>query len=420
MRNSAPRIVFAEQERLAGVREAAARAGIDTEVRLVSSGAVLSETPIIITTLPVVDPEAPGLISYTSGTSGQPKPVTLRHAGVARGPQFYARMWHFTADDIYFVPMPVAWLAGTMNTTLVALSAGGTIALARRFKADQAVRMMTEGRATFFFGVTTMYVKMLHHIRDLAKPPRFYLRFCVSGGEPRNEPALDEWTRLTGVHVLDCYAAAECFPVATYDPKIDPKVRPGSAGRLVPGMQLRLLKSDGTEAGIGEVGEAYGRSTVMMYGYWGEPALTRAAYTEDGWYRYGDYLKVDADGYVYVTGRASDMIKRGGANVSPAEVESILQLHPSVVEVAVVGIADPVYGQIVAAAIVLASGYTLDSEVLRIFCADRLAHYKVPSIYVTVDALPRNNAGKIVRRQAIPIVEARLGNGLRLPAPPAH
>ncbi|WP_181196771.1 MULTISPECIES: class I adenylate-forming enzyme family protein [unclassified Paraburkholderia] len=404
-RNATPRLILVEQERLAAVQSALLETGLNFEVRVIGPDQLLEDVEPVNVALPMAMLGDPGIISYTSGTSGRPKPVTHTHGSLALGPQIYASIWHMTEHDVFFVPMPLAWLAGVVTTSLVALSVGATVALARRFKDADALRVLVEERVTFFFGVTTMYVKLLQYIKTLPVAPELLLRCCIAGGEPRNEPAFEEWQRVAGAAVLDCYASAECFPVATYDPSIDPIPRLGSGGRLLDGVQLRLLRPDGTEAAAGEVGEAQVRSPVMMHGYWGEPDLTEAAFTDDGWYRLGDYLRIDEDGYVFVVGRASDMIIRGGANVSPAEVESVLVRFAGVAEAAVVGLPDAVFGQSVAAAIVPAVGAQVDLNALKIYCSSELAHYKVPALVVLFGTLPRNNAGKVVRRHVIPMIE---------------
>jgi long-chain acyl-CoA synthetase len=167
---------------------------------------------------------------------------------------------------------------------------------------------------------------------------------------------------------------------------------------------MRLRDPAGVEVGAGEVGEAFWRAPALMLEYHGEPELTRTALTDDGWYRTGDYVRVDDEGYVYVVGRVTDMIIRGGSNVSPAEVEAVLSEHPQVVDVAVVGLPDAEYGERVAAAVVVADGARLDEEAIAEFLAGRLAPYKRPTLVREVDDIPRNASGKIVRRD----VAARL------------
>jgi long-chain acyl-CoA synthetase len=193
----------------------------------------------------------------------------------------------------------------------------------------------------------------------------------------------------------------------TYDPVANPTPKPGSAGKLVPRSRLKVLDAQGQEVPAGEIGEAYSTGPGLMLGYWRDEEQTRAVMTEDGWYRTKDLVRVDEDGFVYVVGRLSDVIIRGGTNISPAEVERVLQQHPSVAEAAVVGIPDDIYGQRVVAAIVPQRGVPLNHDELKTFTAARLSSYKVPSQFITVDALPVNlTTGKVNRRDVAALLSA--------------
>ena len=261
---------------------------------------------------------------------------------------------------------------------------------------------------TFFAGVTTMFVKMVAAMERDDAPRPVSLRLCISGGEPRNEAAFDRWRELTGTPVHDVYAASECFPVVTYDPTRDPLPRRGFAGRVVDDAAMRIVGPDGSDVALNEAGEAWVHGPALMLGYWNDPQTTAAALTDDGWYRMGDLVEMD-DGYVRVVGRLNDVIIHGGANVSPAEVERVLVSHPAVREAAVVGVADPVYGQQVVAAVVPEGGAAPEAEELQAHCAASLAAYKRPTRYVFVDQLPRNaNTGKVQRRDVAEHVAVEL------------
>jgi long-chain acyl-CoA synthetase len=214
--------------------------------------------------------------------------------------------------------------------------------------------------------------------------------------------------------VHDVYCASECFPVVATDPLLDPEPRPGSAGRVVPEAEMRVVDESGADVPDGEIGEALWRGPAFMLEYWREPELTAAAFTEDGWYRSRDYTRIDEDGYVFVTGRVSDMIIRGGSNVSPAEVEAVLREHPGVADVAVVGLPDPEYGERVAAAIVLKPAGQFDEPGYLQLCEARLAPYKIPSVFRRFDDLPRNVNGKVLRRDLRP---ALMGDPAAAPEP---
>lgn len=389
--NAAPVLVLVDRARRDVVAAVAGRLEIALLDELVEDGPTARSPG-------APEADAPALICYTSGTTARPKPVMHSHAGLTAAAEAYASVWRITADDRMLVCLPMAWVYGLVTASVVTLVRGGTVVILPHFNPVRVVETIERERVTVFPGVTTMFTKLVHYAAAGRDVDLRSLRFCVAGGEPRNEATFDRWRELTGCAVHDVYAASECFPVVTYDPHDDPEPRRGSAGRLVPGAQMRLCDPAGADVAAGEVGEAFWRAPALMLGYNGEPALTRAAVTDDGWYRTGDYVRVDDEGYVYVVGRVTDMIIRGGSNVSPAEVEAVLSEHPHVAEVAVVGLPDPEYGERVAAAVVVTDGVRLDEQAIATFLAGRLAPYKRPTVVRQVDNLPRNATGKVVRR----------------------
>lgn len=348
-----------------------------------------------------------GYICYTSGTSSHPKPVVHSQARLIQAAEIYAKTWHIRSDDRVIVAVPLAWAFGLITAAVCALCKGATIVIVEKFRPQAVLDVMEKERITMFLGVTTLFVKLLAYARE-SGIEHFgrTLRFCLSGGEPRNEPAFAEWTSRTGCAVHDVYAATESFPAVTYDPVSDPKPLPGSAGRVVDGVKLRLVRPDGSAAPAGEEGEAQWHGHATMLGYWRLPELTAVAMTDDGWYRSGDRVRIDEAGYVHVLGRYSDVIVRGGANVSPAEVEYVLDQHPSVVKSVVVGLPDPDYGQAVAAAVLLAPGVALDAAALQKHCLERLAKYKAPTVIRTLKTLPTTANGKMKRRDVLSLFDA--------------
>ena len=395
--NAQPRVILVEEGRTAMLNK------YDVEVRSLESVARSDaggvEKPAD------VDPNALALIYYTSGSTGRPKPVAHSHAGIAAGVIAYIDVWHLSSSDRTLVCLPMSLAFGLTTGSIATLLAGGTVVVLPRYKPVRVAAAMSAERITVFHGVTTMFVKMLDYLRDEGKSlGATKLRLCISGGEPRNEPAFAQWRELTGCPVHDTYCASECWPVVTYDPRQDPEPRLGSAGRVVPGAEIRIIDPDGNDVATGKIGEGIWRAPALMLGYWNESGLTDEAFTADGWFRSRDLVRMDESGYVYVTGRIADTIIRGGSNISPAEVESVIVRHDGVRDVAVVGIADPVYGEEVAAAVVLAPGVDFDPEALAAFCRADLAAYKVPTRYLRVTELPRNANGKLVRRDVVPMI----------------
>jgi long-chain acyl-CoA synthetase len=368
--------------------------------------ALIDERDLVVAPLSpgrVPDPdlrEPVHLICYSSGTTSRPKAIMLSRSAIYNGARTYADVWRLSPADRTIVCLPMAWLFGLNSTSMSTLLAGGSVIALRRARPDVVVAAIEQHGATFLPAVTTVFAKLVEHLgtagagRGLGS-----LRLAVSGGEPRNEAAFARFQALAGVPVHDTFCASECFPLITYDPVLDPQPVPGSAGRLVPRSELRILDAAGSPARVGEVGEAFSRGAGLMLGYWRDPEQTAAAFTEDGWFRTKDLVRMDEDGFVYVVGRLSDMIIRGGSNVSPAEVERALRKLPEVRDVAVVGLPDPVYGEEVTAAVVLADGFDLDGDRLRQALASDLASYKVPTRWCVLEHLPVSpTTGKVDRR----------------------
>jgi long-chain acyl-CoA synthetase len=401
LQSAAPVLVFADEERYELMTNTVRRILPGSRVINFGPDDILAGVEEGGQTLPIIQPEELATICFTSGTTSHPKAIAHSHANMAINCRLIAREWHVGPTDSVLVATPLSWLHGLQTCSMMGLSRGARIVLLRRFNTANALTAFAEDGITFFFGVTTMIVKMVDRIRETGHVPAFRVRFTASGGEPRNEPAFDEWYRLTGSAVYDNYCSTECFPLVTYDPVRDGLPRIGSAGRLIAECELKLLDPEGRPVPPGIPGEAFARSPARMIGYWNEPEMTRAAVSDDGWYRTRDLVRIDEDGFVYVVGRTSDMILRGGANISPLEIETILNAHPSVGEAVVVPLPDRTYGQIVAAAITPAPHHAFDEQELRAYCSRQLAAYKVPAVFVMMESFPRNASSKIIRKDVV-------------------
>lgn len=349
-----------------------------------------------------VEPDDLALICYTSGSTAHPKAVMHSHVGLYGGASAYAKVWHLSDTDRTIVCLPMAWAFGLVTTSMATLLAGGQVLILSRTKPDMIIEAVARLGGTFLAGVTTMFVKLTERLEELdTTPDMSSLRLCISGGEPRNESVFARWTARTGCPVHDVYAASECFPAVTYDPMADPVPVLGSSGKVAPGSQMRIVNSEGADVAPGQPGEALWKGPAQFLGYWQDPEQTRKVLADDGWYRTSDLVRIDEQGYVFVEGRLSDMIIRGGSNVSPAEVEGVLATHPALRSATVMGLPDEHYGERVIAAVVLQPGADLDSAELREYCAARMAGYKVPEVFIAVDALPVNSRTEKVDRRAL-------------------
>lgn len=403
--STAPRLVVASERIVDTVRSAI---GADTPLWAIETAESLPTLRSSTPATPAQKDVPLALICYTSGSTAKAKAVMHTDASLFAAASAYQRLWHLGADDVTLVPLPMAWAYGLVTTSMATLIGGGTVVVLPRANPHEMFAAIAAHRVSFFAGVTTMFVKLVHALRtDNPDVDLTTLRLCVSAGEPRNEPIFDEWRTISGVPVHDLYAASECFPVATYDPVEDPAPRLGSAGRVVQGAELRIVGPDGRDVAQGETGEAWTRGPGFMSGYWGEPELTAAA-LKDGWYHTNDLVRLDEDGYLFVVGRLSDMIIRGGSNVSPAEVEAVLGTHSQIREAAVVGLPDEQFGERVVA-VVVTEAQAPSAEALHDFCCEHLASYKVPSEFVFATELPRNpNTGKVARRNVVDMLSTEV------------
>jgi malonyl-CoA/methylmalonyl-CoA synthetase len=329
----------------------------------------------------------PALIAYTSGTTGAPKGAVLTHANLLANSESVARTWRWDADDRLVHALPVFHGHGLCVGLYTSLLAGGSVVLLPRFDPEGVLDASAEHRGTLFFGVPTMYHRLLgsRRVGELAR-----LRLAVSGSAPLPAALHGAIAAAAGIEVLERYGMTETL--MTLSNPYDGERRPGTVGFPFPGVEFRLA-----DGGDGAGGEILVRGPAVFAGYWERPAATTAALS-DGWFRTGD-LGVVEDGYVRILGRSTDLIISGGFNVYPAEVEDVLLGHRSVAEVAVTGTPSDEWGEVVTAWVVAEGSAPFDVEGLLAYAAERLAGYKLPRRVRVVDALPRNSMGKVLRSE---------------------
>ena len=357
---------------------------------------VLSSDPV--SAVPATADDDTAVVLYTSGTTGRPKGAELTHANVLSNAETCGRrVFPLDTETVALVALPLFHAFGQTVMHNAVLGAGGTLVLLPRWDPGAALGLIERHRVTFFGGVPTMYVTLLHH-PDSAGADVSSLRICVSGGAPLPGEVMVAVDRRFGVDVLEGYGLSETSPVATFNLPDRPK-RPGSIGLPVPGVELRLVDQAGKEVtDAGTPGEIWVRGPNVMKGYLARPDDTAEA-IRDGWFRTGDIGTRDADGYYRVVDRKKDMILRGGFNVYPREVEDVLYGHPGVAEAAVVGVPDERYGEEVVAFVVLEPGASATAGELRSWCRQRLASYKYPRRVEVVDRLPHGPTGKVLKRE---------------------
>ncbi len=340
---------------------------------------------------PPIAAEAPWVICYTGGSTGTPKGAMLSHRAVFANAVNTVLSWGLRPDDVTLLDAPLFHAGGLNVLTAPLVAIGGASIVTGGFAPDQTFDAIERHGVTILFGVPTMFIELQRHPR-WATADFSRLRFVISGGAPCPMSVFEAfWAR--GVAFKTGYGLTEAGPNNFWLPAEQVRRKPGAVGYPLWSVEARVIRSDGAETNPDEVGELCLRGPHLFSGYWNNPPATAAAVDADGWLHTGDLATRDADGCFRIVGRLKDMFISGGENVYPAEVESVLHEHPSVIEAAVIGIPDPKWGEVGAAFLVLAAE-TGDDE-LTAFCRARLAGYKVPKRFARLAALPRTGAHKV-------------------------
>lgn len=349
-------------------------------------------------------PEEAVLQLYTSGTTGKPKGAVLSNRNLfgLRVPATEAGLpWSAWDDDeVVLVAMPCAHIGGT-GLGVMALAAGVESCILPEFTPDAVLDAVEQRGVTRFFMVPAALQMVINHPRATATDFR-RLKYIFYGAAPIPLELLRECIKVFGAEFIQAYGMTETTGtiVSLWPEDHDPagNVRMRAAGRALPGVELKVVDENGVELPPGAVGELMTRSSNNMLGYWKLPEATAKTLTEDGWIRTGDACYIDEDGYLFIHDRMKDMIISGGENVYPAEVESAIYGHPSVLEVAVIGVPDATWGEAVKAVCVAKPGTTIDPADIIAWARARIAPYKVPKSVDVIAMLPRNASGKILRK----------------------
>ncbi|MFC9846449.1 acyl-CoA synthetase [Streptomyces sp. NPDC060223] len=360
-----------------------------------------------------VPEDSAALVVYTSGTTGPPKGAVIPRRAIAATLDALADAWQWTGDDVLVHGLPLFHVHGLILGVLGPLRRGGALRHLGRFSAEGVARELNDG-ATMLFGVPTMYHRLAEALDEDVELAKSLgrARLLVSGSAALPVHDHRRITAATGRRVIERYGMTETLMNTSV--RVDGDPRPGTVGVPLPGVDLRLVEEDGstiaaydtdgapTGATDGDrVGEIQVRGPNLFTEYLNRPDATAAAFTEDGWFRTGDMATLDADGYVRIVGRkATDLIKSGGYKIGAGEIENALLEHPAVREAAVTGEPDDDLGERIVAWVVplstpapAALGPELSDHVAR-----RLAPHKRPRVVHFLDALPRNDMGKILKR----------------------
>jgi long-chain acyl-CoA synthetase len=376
-----------------GVRHVLVSGGGDGDDGARSFDAALADAPETFATRDM-PPDALASLLYTSGTTGRHKGVMLTHRNIADNAVQFARV-HYRAGDRLLIAAPLFHCWGLINGVLAAFSARATAIAVRRYRTELVLDLIEQARPTLFLGVPTM-------INYMAKSPSIAgrdlssLRAVLCAAAPMPHELIEVLVRNWRVGYAESYGLTETSPVITTT--VPDAMRPGSCGCAMGDTELKVADPEGNPLPVGSVGELWARGTAISAGYYRQPEATAAVFTPDGWFRTGDLVRMDEQGYVFIVDRAKDMINVGGEKVYPRDVEELLHKHLAVADAVVVGVPDPDLGEVVKAFVALNAGHAWTADEVIGYLRPSLASFKVPRQVEFVDAIPRSPSGKALRR----------------------
>ncbi|CAN5183000.1 long-chain-fatty-acid--CoA ligase [soil metagenome] len=348
------------------------------------------------------------LIQYTSGTTGSPKGATLTHLNLATNAA-QSRAWVPTVHRgtaVVYAVLPMFHAYGLTLCLTFAMSMGSRLVLFPKFDPELVLAVVKKRPATFLPAVPPIYER-LTAAADEAGVSLKGIEIAISGAMPLSASVVEPWEKRTGGYLVEGYGLSETSPVLMANP-VGPTRRAGTVGLPLPNTEVRVVDPENptVDRAAGDEGELIVRGPQVFSGYWKRAEETAevfvpAAHGDEAgpWFRTGDIVTIDADGFVSIVDRIKELIITGGFNVAPSEVEDALRSHPSVADVAVVGLPSDHSGEEVVAAVVLAPGAELDEQGLRDFVRPNLAGYKVPKRVIAVEQLPKSLIGKVIRRE---------------------
>lgn len=339
-------------------------------------------------------PQDLAAILYTSGTTGRSKGAMLSHRNLSSNAEVLCREWRFSADDVLLHMLPIFHIHGLFVACHCVLLSGCAMLFEPRFDALRAIELLP--RASVFMGVPTFYVRLLAEsafTRESARDVRLF----VSGSAPLLTETFTAFAQRTGQFILERYGMTE-GGMYTSNPYAGER-RCGSVGPALPGVDLRVVDDAGQSCDTGVPGHIQVRGENIFAGYWRMPEKTAEEFTPDGYFRTGDIGHLDRDGYLFISGRARDLIISGGLNVYPKEIEDVLDALPGVLESAVIGLPHADFGEAVTAVVVAGPCMRLDEAAIIAAVREKLAAFKVPKRIFVVADLPRNAMGKVQKNR---------------------
>ncbi len=393
-----PRIVYADETRLATLQGIRSSAGVEKIVcpdgdmnlpALMAMGSASFQT---------VERERRDAIAvlYTGGTTGSPKGVILTQEGMDFSCQSNLLYERYNHPDISLCFLPFNHVFGQIYIMNPTVLSGGCLELMHGFDMDRVLWLLDHDRLTRFYAVPTVYTRLLD-VPDISRKFK-NVRYCFSGGAAMSAGVLKHWKDLTGMTIADGYGQTEFMPITYNFFHLEHHVS-GSVGQPVFGVEMQIRDEEGRQVPQGKEGEICVRGLSAMKGYLHDPESTEKAFWNDGWLRTGDIGVIDSRGFVYLMDRLKDLIITGGENVYPREVEEALYTRAEIEDCAVVGVPDREWGERVVAYLVPRTGQTIQTADLNGFLRARLSSFKIPKEYITVPELPKSAQGKILRKE---------------------
>ena len=387
----------------------AVAAGLSADTEVASSSELASGSPSAFKRVPIAPGELAALV-YTSGTTARPKAVMLTHANVATNVLAVIDYLGLTASDRVMSPLSLFYVYGA-SVLQTHLSVGASVVLGDMVFAERTVRWMADERVTGFSGVSWMYATLLSRTTFAAGPAKLpTLRYLTQAGS-RMAPV--DIARITAafpkVSFFVMYGQTEATSRLCYLAPSDLPSHPGSVGKPINGVAIEIRRPDGSLADAGETGEVLASGPNVMQGYWQAPEATAKAILEDErgrWLRTGDLGHLDGEGYLFLEGRLSDIIKVWGHRVSPAEVEEVVLALPGVADAAAVGVPDGPFGEAIHLVVVRAPGASVTEHDVLAHCRAQLSTYKLPARVTFADAVPMTASGKLQRWRLLDSAEA--------------
>jgi long-chain acyl-CoA synthetase len=390
-----------------------ARATLTTRVRGTVRWSTLLKSEPIAAEVERPTAEDVAVIQYTSGTTGSPKGATLTHLNLSANAA-QARAWVPTIErgtSVVYAVLPMFHAYGLTLCLTFAMSMGSRLVLFPKFDPELVLKVLRKHPPTFLPAVPPIYERLMA-AAAADKVSLAGIQIAISGAMPLAQTLVEPWEKQTGGYLVEGYGLSETSPVLMANPVADTR-RAGTVGLPLPNTEVRVVDPEDptVDRSPGDEGELIVRGPQVFGGYWKKPDETDAVFVADPaggapWFRTGDIVTIDPEGFVRIVDRIKELIITGGFNVSPSEVEEALKAFPGVADVAVVGLPSTHSGEEVVAAVVLEPGAQLDESAIRAFARENLTAYKVPRYVVAVDELPKSLIGKTLRR----VVRERLIN----------